>query len=104
MARRALQVVRHGPVKLVAVRLANHVRHYRSDAAELRVAERVARPGLGEEFAVRVGGALRDDDDTVAVCGDALLGALQEAFLVERDLRKQDDVRRLAGLAAREPP
>ena len=67
VARRALQVVGHGPVELVAERLLDHVGHHRRGAAELRVAEGVARALLGEEGAVGVVAALGDDDGAVAV-------------------------------------
>src|SRR6185437_6103058 len=73
----ALQIVRHCPVVLVAVRGADHAGHDRADAAELGVAEGVGRAGVGQELAVGVAGALGDHDDAIAALLDALLDARQ---------------------------
>src|SRR5690606_37043803 len=69
---RALQVIRHRVMKFVAQVLADHVRNHRGDAAELRMAERIAGAGFGQETAVRVSSTFAEDDDTVAVALDAL--------------------------------
>ena len=68
------------------------------DAAELRVAEGIARAGVGEELAVGIAHALGHHDGAVAVLVHALLDPREEPFLVEGDLREQDDVRGVAGL------
>ena len=64
------------------------------------MAERVAGAGLGEELAVLVLRTFADHDDAVFVFLDALTDPLEERAFVERDLREQDDVRRLARAVA----
>src|SRR5438045_2349668 len=103
VARGALQIVGDRPVVLVPIRLAHHVGNHWSHAAELRVTERIARPGLGEKAAVGVCGALGDHDHAIAEVADTAAHALEEFLQLERHFREQDDVRRL-GLAAAEPP
>src|SRR6202521_6144675 len=104
VARRALQVIRHRPVILVAMRLAHHVGDQRGYPAQLRMSEGVAGAGVGEELAVRIRGSLGDHDYAVTVVADALAHAIEEFLLLERHFRKQDDVGRFAGAAAREAP
>jgi len=73
VARGALQVVGHRPVVLVAELVLDELRDHGPDSAELRVAEGVARAGIGEELALGVAHALGDHDGAVAVLFDALL-------------------------------
>src|SRR5207302_1601501 len=103
VARGALQIVGDRPVVLVPIRLAHHVGNHRSHAAELRVTERIARPGLGEKAAVGVCGALGDHDHAIAEVADTAAHALEEFLQLERHFREQDDVRRLGLAAAGEP-
>ena len=60
MARRALQVVGHRPVILVLELVLDERRDQRADAAELRVAERIARARFRHELAVARPAGLRD--------------------------------------------
>ena len=103
VARGALQIVGDRPVVLVPIRLAHHVGNHWSHAAELRVTERIARPGLGEKAAVGVCGALGDHDHAIAEVADTAAHALEEFLQLERHFREQDDVRRLGLAAAGEP-
>ena len=67
MARGALQVVRDRIVVFEAELGFDELRDGGGDAAELGMAERVLAAGLGEEPAVGVVRAFRDDDDAVLV-------------------------------------
>src|SRR6185295_16697565 len=103
VARRALQVVRDSPVILETEVALDELRDDWPDAAELRVAESVLRTRLGEKLAVRGACPLRDHDHAVTVVLHALGDSRQEFLLFERHLGKENDVRRIAGLRAREP-
>src|SRR5256886_1662653 len=92
VARGALQIIRHRPVILVAVRLAHHVGHERGDPAQLGMPEGIRGTGVGEEPAVRIGGSLGDHDHAVTAVADALSHALEKFLLLERHFRKPDDV------------
>ena len=59
VARGALQVVGDGPVILVVELRLHQLRDHRRDAAELRMAERIAQARVGEELAVGVLARLR---------------------------------------------
>ena len=86
VARCALQVIGHGPVELVAVRLLDHVGHHRRGATQLRMAERIARALLGQELAVGVMATFGNHDGAVAVFLDQLLDSREEFLLVEFNL------------------
>ena len=103
MARGALQIIRHRPVILVAVRLAHHVGHHRGDPAQLGMSEGIRGTGVGEEPAARIRGSLGDHDHAVTVLADALSHAIEKFLLLERHFRKEDDVGRFACAAAGEP-
>ena len=61
VARGALQIVGDGPMELVAERLLSHLRHHRSDAAQLGMTECILGARLGEKFPV---GILRTPSET----------------------------------------
>ncbi len=102
MARRALQVIRHRPVVLVLELVLDQGGQQRRQAAELGVAEGVAAAGLGHEAAIRQVQALAGHDGAVAVFLHRFVDPGQERGLVEGDLGKQDDLRRLAVLFRRQ--
>ena len=91
--RRALQVIGHGPVVLQVELLLHDRRDHRADAAQLRVAERVARSGIGEEPALRVGKAFRHADAAVAVALDPGVDRGEELRFVERNLGEEEQQR-----------
>src|SRR6185437_5885775 len=64
------------------------------------MAKGISGAGLRQELAVRIRSTLRNHYDAVTERRDRLLYALQKAVLVEGDLGKQDDVRRLGCLTA----
>ena len=66
------------------------------------MSERVPGSGFGQEAAVGVARAFGYRHDAVLVALHAFADALQKAALVERDLRKQDDVRSAARILARQ--
>ena len=98
----SLQVVSDGIVVFEAEIVADDLRDDGRDAAELCVAECVARAGLSQEFAVPVSSTLTDYDDAVVVFVHAFFYTAEEGALVERYLGKQDNVRRLRGSIAGE--
>ena len=98
VARSALQVVRYGPVKFVPELVANQLCQHWCDAAELRVAEGIRCPCIGEETTVRVASAFGDHDYAVADTFDHGFRFHEKRFCLERYFREQDDVRRIVGL------
>lgn len=78
MWRRTLQVVGHGEVVLVAELVLDELGDQFAGTAKLRMTERVARAGFGEQLAVGVTHAFRRRDRTVTVAIDAALHRGQE--------------------------
>ena len=103
MARGALQVVGHRPVILELELLAHQVRDHGRHAAELRMAEGVAQPGVGHELAIGAVQALGHADHAVAGALHGRVHLGEEPVLVERDFGEQQDVRRLARALAASP-
>ena len=88
MACRTLQVVGHGPVKLVTQCFFYHVGNDRCYATQLGMAECVAGALLGEEATVGVTRTLRDHDRAVSVGIDLLLDRGDELVVIEIYLGK----------------
>ena len=93
----ALQIVGNGIVIFETQVFPDHVGDNRRNSAELCVAEGVSRSGFGQELSIRVASTLADDDDTVLIFLDALFDPFQERRFLERNLGKQNDVRRILG-------
>ena len=83
VARGALQVVSHGPVKLVTECLLDQVGDHRGDPAELCVAKGVTGSLFGEETAVRVASPLGNHHRAIAVFVDFRLHRGDETIVVE---------------------
>jgi hypothetical protein len=97
MAGRTLQVIGQRPVILVAQLVLDQLRDDLADAAQLRMPEGILGAGLGDQLAVGIGQTFGNGDRAVAVLFDALIDASQETLGIERNLREEQDVRRLAG-------
>src|SRR5271165_2995821 len=80
-------------MEFISERRARHFGDHGPDAAELRMSERVLGAGLGEELALRIAYALRNDDHAIAESFDRRFDLGEKLRLVERDFGEQNDVR-----------
>ncbi|MNM75156.1 hypothetical protein D3C81_869320 [compost metagenome] len=101
VARRALQVIRKGPMHLEAQLGLHPAGEVRRHAAQLGVAERVLdAAGIGDELAIGSVDAFAGHHDAEADLGHHLLHLGQENSLVIGAFWKQDDLRRIVRVLA----
>ena len=75
-------------------RFVDDLRDARTDAPQLRMAEGIAVPRFGEEFAVGRFQSLRHADDAPAHALDRFFHTGEKLFLIERNLGEQQNLRR----------